>query len=102
MTKVRASRLTSLRLRNTSTKSIRKLNVSFQIRLRDFLENPDEFLKELYKPVSKDAIQLLHQLQNSVIGSCEHFDETYPSVLKLDLYLTLEKRRQEKREKEEE
>ena len=52
--------------------------------------------------MSKDAIQLLHQLQNSVIGSCEHFDETYPSVLKLDLYLTLEKRRQEKREKEEE
>jgi len=41
---------------------------------------------------------LLNQLQNSEIGSCDHFDETYPQVLPLDLYLTLEKRRKEKRE----
>lgn len=43
---------------------------------------------------------MLNQLQNSEIGSCEHFDETYPQVLPLDLYLTLEKRRKEKREAE--
>jgi hypothetical protein len=41
---------------------------------------------------------LLNQLQNSEIGSCDHFDESYPQVLPLDLYLTLEKRRKEKRE----
>ena len=57
-------------------------------------------MKNLYKPLSKDAINLLNQLQNSEIGSCEHFDETYPQVLPLETYLTLEKRRKEKREQE--
>lgn len=49
-------------------------------------------------PLSKDNIQLLNQLQNTEIGSCEHFDENFPQVLPLDLYLTLEKRRKETRE----
>ena len=40
--------------------------------------HPEEFMQNLFKPLSKDSIQLLHQLQNSEIGSCEHFDETYP------------------------
>ena len=43
---------------------------------------------------------MLHQLQNSEIGSCEHFDENYPKVLPLKLYLNLEKRRKAKREEE--
>ena len=42
----------------------------------------------------------MNQLQNSEIGSCEHFDETYPQVLPLKLYLTLEKKRKAKREEE--
>lgn len=43
---------------------------------------------------------MLHQLQNSEIGSCDHFEEKYPAVLPLDLYLVLEKRRKESREKQ--
>ena len=57
-------------------------------------------MKNLFKPLTKDSIQLLNQLQNSEIGSCEHFDESYPQVLPLDTYLTLEKRRKEQREKD--
>jgi len=37
-------------------------------------------------------------LQNSEIGSYEHFDVNYPPVLPLELYLKLEKRRKENRE----
>ena len=43
---------------------------------------------------------MLNQLHNSEIGSCEHFDESYPQVLPLKLYLTLEKRRKARREEE--
>jgi hypothetical protein len=39
-------------------------------------------------------------LQNSEIGSYEHFEVNFPAVLPLDLYLRLEKRRKENREKE--
>ena len=62
--------------------------------------DPEGFFRLLYKPLSKDAIQVLNQLQNSEIGSCEHFDEKYPQVLPLKLYLTLEKRRKAKREED--
>lgn len=55
------------------------------------------FLKNLYSPIDKDQLKFLNQLQNSEIGSCDHFDENYPQVLPLDLYLTLEKRRKEKK-----
>ena len=57
-------------------------------------------MRNLGQPLSRDAVQMLYQLQNSQIGSCEHFDETYPQVLPLDLYLTLERRRKERREEE--
>lgn len=43
---------------------------------------------------------MLNQLQNSEIGSYEHFEQNYPAVLPLDLYLKLEKRRKENREKD--
>jgi hypothetical protein len=45
---------------------------------------------------------VLNQLQNSEIGSYDHFETNYPSVLPLDLYLKLEKRRKENREKDKE
>ena len=57
-------------------------------------------MDNLNQPLSKDAVQMLYQLQNSQIGSCDHFDEVYPQVLPLDLYLTLERRRKERREEE--
>lgn len=41
---------------------------------------------------------MLNQLQNSEIGSYEHFEVSYPPVLPLELYLKLEKRRKEHRE----
>lgn len=37
-------------------------------------------------------------MQNSEIGTYEHFQVTLPPVLSLDLYLKLEKRRKESRE----
>ena len=37
-------------------------------------------------------------MQNSEIGSYEHFAEQHQPVLSLDLYLKLEKRRKESRE----
>lgn len=43
---------------------------------------------------------MLNQLQNSEIGSYEHFEPNYPVVLPLDLYLRLERRRKEQRERE--
>jgi hypothetical protein len=62
------------------------------------LENSAEFLKVLNSPVTKNHVILLNQLQNTEIGSCEHFYENLPQILPLDLYLTLEKRRKEVRE----
>merc|ERR1712091_137962 len=43
---------------------------------------------------------MLAQMQDSKTGSFSHFIDTFPQVLHLDLYLTLEKRRKEQREKE--
>lgn len=67
--------------------------------LIDLSVNASDFLKLLNQPLSKNNIALLNQLQNTEIGSCEHFDENFPQVLPLDLYLTLEKRRKETRER---
>jgi hypothetical protein len=57
-------------------------------------------LTNINEPITKKALDVLNQLQNSEIGSYEHFDVTYPTVLPLDMYLKLEKRRKESREKE--
>ena len=55
-------------------------------------------MKVLNAPMTKNHTTLLNQLQNTEIGSCEHFNENFPQILPLDLYLTLEKRRKEARE----
>lgn len=52
-------------------------------------------MTSLNEPLESDHQQMLHRLQNSEIGSCEHFYENFPMVLPLELYLTLEKRRKE-------
>lgn len=57
-------------------------------------------MDSLSRPLPKEPMLMLNMLQNSEIGSCEHFTENYPQILHLDLYLTLEKRRKEKREKQ--
>ena len=59
-------------------KSSRKLNVSKIIKIFHYLENSTEFLKVLNSPVTKNHVELLNQLQNTEIGSCEHFYENLP------------------------
>jgi hypothetical protein len=61
------------------------------------LDRP-EFMEEINKPLAKNALEGLFHMQNSEIGSYDHFQQAYPSVLSLDLYLKLEKRRKESRE----
>jgi hypothetical protein len=48
--------------------------------------------------LSRNAREVLNQLQNSEIGSYEHFEINYPPVLPLELYLKLERKRKEDRE----
>lgn len=55
-------------------------------------------MQEVNKPLSKNPLEGLFYMQNSEIGSYEHFQQVYPPVLSLDLYLKLEKRRKESRE----
>ena len=57
-------------------------------------------MTNIQKPLVKNSREVLNQLQNSEIGSCEHFEVIYPPVLSLDLYLKLEKRRKHQREQE--
>lgn len=40
----------------------------------------------------------MNLLQNTEIGTCDHFEENFPQILPLDLYLKLEKRRKEARQ----
>ena len=49
------------------------------------------------EPISKNPREVLNQLQNSEIGSYEHFESHFPPVLPLETYLRLERRRKELR-----
>lgn len=60
--------------------------------------NRSEFMKEVNQPLTKKELEGLFQMQNSEIGSYDHFQTNFPPVLSLDLYLKLEKRRKESRE----
>ena len=67
------------------------------------IEDKNKFLFNINTPLSRYALEILNQLQNSKIGSYEHFEANYPAILPLDLYLKLEKRRKKKeKEKNEE
>mgnify|MGYP006893248556 CR=1 FL=1 len=61
------------------------------------LNRPD-FMLEINKKLQKNALEGLFMMQNSEIGSYDHFQHSFPPVLSLDLYLKLEKRRKESRE----
>lgn len=56
-----------------------------------------QFLEDAFKPFVKDAEKTLSDLQNCDLGSYDHFepDLSKLSVLKLDVYLDLEKKRKE-------
>ena len=60
--------------------------------------NRAEFMHEINSPVEKNALENLFIMQNSEIGTYDHFQLNLPPVLNLDLYLKLEKRRKESRE----
>ena len=55
----------------------------------------------MFSPIQKDPLESLSQLQNSEIGSYEHFEADYSqaSVFNLNMYLDIEKKRKEEREK---
>jgi hypothetical protein len=55
------------------------------------------FLTSIMEPLSKNPREVLNQLQNSEIGSYEHFEQHYPAVLPLETYLKLERRRKDQR-----
>ena len=68
--------------------------------LDEVVKDKTRFLTSIQTPISKNSREVLNQLQNSEIGSYEHFEVNYPAVLPLDLYLKLEKRRKENRERD--
>ena len=55
-------------------------------------------MQEILSPKSRDPLDQLFDMQNSEIGSYEHFQTNMPPVLSLDLYLKLEKSRKESRD----
>jgi hypothetical protein len=57
----------------------------------------DRFLHTITEAISKNSREVLNQLQNSEIGSYEHFEQHFPTVLPLDTYLKLERRRKDQR-----
>ena len=65
-------------------------------------ERKKKFMKLLFSPLKHDPFEVLNQLQNSDIGSYEHFDVDMNllSVLQLDTYLEMENywKKQEKEE----
>jgi hypothetical protein len=66
--------------------------------IEEVKQNRPEFMREIIKPLQKNPIDGLFQMQNSEIGSYDHFQTNYTPVLSLDLYLKLEKRRKDSRE----
>lgn len=65
-------------------------------------EKKKTFMKKLFSPLKHDPFEMLNQLQNSDIGSYEHFDVDMNllSILQLDTYLEMENywKKQEKEE----
>jgi len=59
--------------------------------LEEVLSNREEFQRSIQIPLISDSNKMLNTLQNSEIGSYEHFQENFPQVLQLNMYLTLEK-----------
>ena len=68
--------------------------------LEEIKRDRGDFMSEIVKPLDKNQLQILFKMQNSEIGSYEHFQSQLPPVLSLDLYLKLEKRRKDSRNKD--
>jgi hypothetical protein len=62
----------------------------------------ERFLLNILEPISRNPREVLNQLQNSEIGSYEHFEQHFPQVLPLETYLKLERRRKDLRNLEQE
>ena len=62
------------------------------------MENESNFIDSLLEPVRKSPLDMLSLLQNSDLGSYEHFENLAlkQPVLNLDLYLEIERQRDEK------
>ena len=63
------------------------------------MENESGFIDNLLEPVRRNPIDMLQLLQNSDLGSYEHFENIAlkQPVLNLDLYLDIERNKEEKR-----
>ena len=63
------------------------------------MENESSFIDNLLEPVRRNPIDMLQLLQNSDLGSYEHFENIAQKqpVLNLDLYLDIERNKEEKR-----
>lgn len=67
--------------------------------IESIMENESGFIDNLLEPVRKNPIDMLQLLQNSDLGSYEHFENVAlkQPVLNLDLYLDIERDKEEKR-----
>lgn len=63
------------------------------------MENESGFIDNLLEPVRRNPLDMLQLLQNSDLGSYEHFENIAlkQPVLNLDLYLDIERNKEEKR-----
>lgn len=66
--------------------------------MEEIKTNQIDFMNQLQKPLGRNALDQLKQMQNDEIGNYEHFHLNMPQVLSLDLYLKLEKRRKQSRD----
>lgn len=57
-------------------------------------------MRNIMEPITKNPREVLNLLQNSEIGSYDHFDNHFPPVLPLETYLRLERRRKDQRNAE--
>ena len=67
--------------------------------IESIMENESNFIDNLLEPVRRNPIDMLQLLQNSDLGSYEHFENIAlkQPVLNLDLYLDIERNKEEKR-----
>ena len=62
------------------------------------IENESLFISNILTPIARDPLAVLSLLQNSEIGTSEHFDQytVITPVLPVEIYLEIEKQREEK------
>lgn len=67
--------------------------------IESIMENESGFIDNLLEPVRRNPIDMLQLLQNSDLGSYEHFENIAlkQPVLNLDLYLDIERNKEERR-----